>query len=177
MPFNLVLLIALVSVQSAEVRSAPVSAEVISTAEPQAQDTRVAAGTLIPLVIDETLSTKTHATGDTFAFHVSENVLQNGHTVFPIGTKGVGELYRVVTKGAFGKSGKLEARMLYIELGDRTVRVNGSIGASGKGATTETVATAILAGTIAFAVTGKSATIEKGTKLQARLERDIWVTP
>lgn len=131
------------------------------------------AGTVIPLVLRQQLSTKINAKGDLFEMSVAEDVRVNDRIVIPAGTRAVGELTRCEPKGAFGRSGKIEARALYVVFGDRALRTTGAISARGKGAPAETVLTTIAAGTLAFVVTGRSATIETGTPLETMLDREV----
>ncbi len=130
-------------------------------------------GTPIPLVIKDHLSTKTNARGDLIHMEVAADISAGGQVVIPKGSAAIGEITRCETKGAFGKSGKLEARALYVTLGDRTVRISGALSARGRSGTTETVLTGIAAGLFAFAVTGKSAEVQPGTIVQAILDRTV----
>jgi hypothetical protein len=43
--------------------------------------------------------------------------------VTPKGTRAVGEVSRIVDKGVFGKAGKIEVRVLFLELGGRRIPV------------------------------------------------------
>lgn len=133
-------------------------------------------GTEIHLRLMKELSTRTHKKGDTFELEVSEHVLIDGITAIPRGTVAVGELTRSDAKGAFGKSGKLEARVLYAVLPQGYARLSGRLGVAGEGATAATAVTAVLAGTLAFAVTGTSAVIPEGARLIALTDREISVS-
>jgi hypothetical protein len=102
----------------------------------------IPAGTEIPLVMGETISSKTNVKGGLFHLFTVEDLTIDGVVAIPKGTKVLAELTRAEKKGAFGKSGKLEARLLYAELENGTIRLTGSIGNRGKGGTTETILTA-----------------------------------
>lgn len=132
-------------------------------------------GTPIRVELKDRLSTKITQKGETFDLEVIEDIKVDGMMVIPAGTLAVGEVSRSDAKGAFGKSGKLEARILYVKLKGRTVRVSGTLAVAGQGGTTETVLTAIAAGTLAFAVTGKSAVLEPGTELFVHTERPVFI--
>lgn len=132
-------------------------------------------GTAIQLRLLDRLSTRITQKGETFDLKVIEDVVADGAIVIPAGTLAVGEVTRSDAKGAFGKSGKLEARILYLKLGGRSLRVSGTLSVAGEGGTTETVLTALAAGTLAFAVTGKSAVLEPGTELFVHTDRLIVV--
>jgi hypothetical protein len=129
----------------------------------------IPAGTEIPLVMGETISSKRNVKGGLFLLYTVEDLTIDGMVAIPKGTKVLAELTRAEKKGAFGRSGKLEARLLYAELENRTIRLTGSIGNRGQGGTTETVLTAIAVGTLAFIVTGKSAEIKAGTEMSGYL--------
>lgn len=139
--------------------------------EPTEQTLQI--GSQVSFKLLDELSTKRSPRGQTFRLEVTEDVKIKGQLVIPSGTIAVGEVTRSDAKGAFGKSGKLEARVLYLEVSGRTVRMTGILSAAGKGGTTETVLTAIAAGTLAFAITGKTAIIPKGTALDASLDRSV----
>lgn len=129
-------------------------------------------GTEIPLQTEQELSSKTNAKGYIFELVVTQDVVRDGRVAIPKGSRAVGELSHVVAKGAFGRSGKLEARLLYLVVNDHTIRLGGRLGRRGEGGTTETVLTAVAVGTLAFIVTGKSAVIPAGTLLSGYLDRD-----
>ena len=134
-------------------------------------------GTEVSLILLDDLSTKTSPKGTPFDLEVAEDVVKDGHVLIPAGTRAVGEVTRSDPKGAFGESGKIEAAIMYMVLGGKPVRMSGRLSAAGKGGTTETVLTAVAAGLMACAVTGKSATIPKGTQLRAYLDRNVTIEP
>lgn len=156
-----------------------VSAGAVSTKEDIAPlpEVRLGTGAVISLELLDTLSTKITQKGETFDLRVTEDVVADGWVVIPAGTMAVGEVTRSEAKGAFGKSGKLEARILYLRLDDRSLRLTGFLGRKGQGQTTETVLAAIAGGTLAFAVTGRSAVLEAGTQLVATTDRPVMLKP
>ncbi|MGS1018096.1 hypothetical protein [Allosphingosinicella humi] len=119
------------------------------------------------------LSSKHSRQGDRFDLVVSEDVLVNGHVVIPKGSRGIGEISRLEPKGAFGKSGKLETRLLYVAVGNTRIRLDGQAADRGKSGTGATVATAIFAGVAAAFVTGTSATIPSGSSMIGYTDRDL----
>lgn len=154
-------------------KDAPVEAQ--ASLSPSQGEVVVPQGTAIQLRLLDRLSTKITQKGETFDLEVIEDVTVGGTIIVPAGTLAVGEVTRSDAKGAFGKSGKLEARILYLKLGGRPLRVSGTLSIAGQGGTTETVLTALAAGTLAFAVTGKSAVLEAGTELFVHTDRPIAV--
>ena len=134
-------------------------------------------GTEIALLTTTPLSSEKNAKGDLVRMTVARDVTIGGQTVIPIGAQAVGELTRAERKGAFGASGKLEARMLYIIVDGSTYRLGGIISVKGRGGTTEAIATGIAVGTLAFIVTGRRAEIAAGTRVTAYLDRDAHILP
>lgn len=130
-------------------------------------------GTPIPLRTLQQLSSQTSRVGDRFDLEVTDDIHLNGRTVIPAGTKAAGEVTRAEKKGMFGKSGKLETRVLYIKLGDRQLRVRGSKDDKGSSGTAATVATLLFVWPAAFFVTGKSAVLPPGTTTTTYLEQNL----
>lgn len=176
-----------VALQQATLEVRPASTEAVNAEEldsgPETTQTplpdgiRLQIGSPVHLRLIEELSSKVTRKGDTFALEVTKDVSAEGFVVIPAGTQAVGEVTRAETKGAFGKSGKLEARILYLKLDGRTVRLTGALGVAGEGGTTETVLTAIAIGALAFVVTGKSAVLPAGTELVAITDRSVELPP
>ena len=129
---------------------------------------RIPDGIDVKLVLDETLSSRSNVKGDLFRLKVAEPVMVDGAEAIAAGTVVIGEVTNAQTKSAFGVSGKLEARTLYAQTPNGTVRLLGRLGQKGKGGTTKTVLTYAFIGAISFVVTGESATIPAGTELLAR---------
>lgn len=119
------------------------------------------------------LSSKTNRQGDRFELVLAEDVLVDGHVVIPKGAPGVGEITRLVPKGSFGKSGKLETRVLYVSVGNVRIRLDGQSADRGKSGTGATVVTAVLVGVAAALVTGTSAVIPQGSTLMGYVDRDL----
>jgi len=135
----------------------------------------VQVGSEIRLRLLDELSTEKSPRGTVFNLEVAEPVIVDGIDVIPVGTKAVGEVVRSEPKGAFGKSGKLEAQVLYL-IDGRPVRLSGRLHAEGDGGTTETVLTALAAGTLAFVITGRAAALGPRKIIKARLDRELVLT-
>lgn len=131
------------------------------------------AGTEVPMNTLAEVSSKANRQGDRFDLVVSEDVLVQGHVVIPRGARGVGEVTKLVPKGAFGKSGKLETRLLYVAVGNSRIRLDGRAGDRGKSGTGATIATAVLAGVVSAFVTGTSAVIPAQSTMIGYVERDM----
>ena len=111
--------------------------------------------------------------GDRFDLEVTEDVKLNGVTVIEAGTRGVGEVTLAKKKGMWGKSGKLETRLLHLEVGDEKIRISGRAGGQGKTGTAGVVASLAVVPIAGFFVTGTTATIPPRTATVATLDEDI----
>ncbi len=73
----------------------------------------------------------------------------------------------------FGKSGKLETRLLYVKVGGQQVRIRGAVGDRGKGGTAATVGAMVVIPVAGFFVTGTSAVLPLRTTAVGLLEVDL----
>lgn len=158
------------------------SAQVVATAAPpiESQGIGIGSGVLpanseLTVSLNSEISTKGSRwnEGDTFYLTVSRAVRVGKHTVIPRGARAVGRITWLTSKGAFGKSGKMEFDVEYIELGGERFPLVGQFRQEGEGNTVATVGTAIAAGVFAGLVTGRSATIPAGRELVVRTKDDI----
>ena len=162
--------------RAAQASAAPAQVNAVPTV-PSPAEIIVPRGTEIALLTMTPLSSEKNAKGDLVRMTVARDVIVGGVTVIPQGAEAVGELTRAEHKGAFGTSGKLEARMLYIIVDSSTYRLGGIISVTGRGGTTEAIATGIAVGTLAFVVTGRRAEIAAGTSVTAFLDHDAHISP
>lgn len=137
------------------------------------------AGTEIPLVTREELTTKKKQVrvGQRVQLEVASNVTVNGFVVVPVGTPAVGEVTEVRNKGMWGKSGYIAVRIISMRLGDRQIRLSGTFddkGVTGTGGVVAAVAFVPIAG---FFTTGTSAAIPSGSGAKGFLEEDIAFAP
>lgn len=155
---------------------APVAAPAqVAVIQPSTTDNVLRAGTEVPLIIREELTTKKKQlrVGQRIQMEVSANVTQNGVSVIPAGTPAIGEITEVRNKGMWGKSGYIGARVLSLRLGDRHVRLTGTFddkGVTGTGGVVAAVAFIPVAG---FFTTGTSAYIASGSATKGFLDEDI----
>ena len=158
---------------------APVSAaaptQQVAIIKPVQQENILRAGTEIPLVMREELTTKKKAVrvGQRFQMEVASNVATNGVTVIPAGTPAIGEITEVRNKGMWGKSGYINARVVSLRLGDRNVRLSGTFDDKGVTGTGGVVAAVALLPVAGFFTTGTSATIPAGANTKGFLDEDI----
>lgn len=133
-------------------------------------------GTEVPLRLSEELTTKGKAlrVGHRFHLQVSEPVLVNGVTVIPAGSQAVGEITDVRNKGMWGKSGKLNARVLYVIANGRQIRLTGGFDDKGVAGGIGAVAvSAIVFAPAGFFMTGTSAKVPAGTIIKSFVDEDV----
>ena len=133
-------------------------------------------GTEVPLRLVEELTTKGKnlRVGARFHLEAAEQVLVNGVVVIPSGSPAVGEITDIRNKGMWGKSGKLNARILYVTVNGRQIRLSGAFDdkgvAGGIGATAVAALVFLPAG---FFMTGTSAKVPAGTVVKSFVDEDV----
>lgn len=158
----------------ATVTDAPLVSEAASVAA-----TRVIRGgaqVRVQFLHEVTTEDKASKVGDRPRLEVSENVVVDGVTVIPKGTPVTGELTAVRNKGMWGKSGRIEGRVLNMSLNGRTVRMSGAFDDKGVTGTAGVVAAVALVPVVGFFVTGTSARIPAGGQISAYIDEDIVFT-
>lgn len=157
----------------AQQNEAPVPVQAVQAA-PQ-PETFLPAGTEIPLVMSQTITTKGDSwdEGDQFYLTVASNVMLGDYIVIPQGTRAVGKITWLTSRGAFGKSGKMDIELEYLELNGRRINVDGTYRQEGNGATLATVGGVIAAGVFAGFITGRSGEIPQGRELMSTLESNL----
>ena len=162
----------------ASVQAQPVAVvqpQPVAVLEPVAQQNIMRAGTEVPLVTREELTTKHKKlrVGQRFQMEVSANVEANGIVVLPIGTPAIGEVTEVRNKGMWGKSGYINARVISLRLGDRTIRLSGTFDDKGVTGTAGVVGAVVFVPIAGFFTTGTSAKIPTGSPVKAFLDEDL----
>jgi hypothetical protein len=155
---------------------APLDAFEVNRAEVEPAPTLVLpANTEVSLTMNQTLTTKGNSLheGDSFGLTVGQSVLVDGYVVIPQGARATGRITWMTSKGAFGKSGKMEISLDYVEVGGRRIPIEGTYRQEGEGNTVATVGGVIAVGVFAGFVTGKSAVIPQGRELTARTKQDL----
>jgi hypothetical protein len=130
-------------------------------------------GTRVPMRTVQPLSSKRALQGQLFDLEVSEEVRVDGLLVIPRRAHGVGQVSRVVTKGVMGKPGKLEVRVMFVEVGGIRIRLDGKGKDKGSSGGAGVVLAAPLIGMSAAFVTGKSAVIPAGSTLDGFVFKDV----
>jgi len=131
-------------------------------------------GTRVPMQTVQPLSSKRALQGQRFDLEVREEVRVGGMLVIPKGAHGVGEVSRVVEKGMMGKPGKLEVRVMYVEVGGARIRLDGKTKDKGaSGAAGVVIAAPLIGLTGAAFVKGKSAVIPAGSSIDGFVYQDV----
>jgi len=133
-------------------------------------------GTEVPVRLLEELTTKgkTLRVGNRFRMETSEPIMVQGLVVIPVGSPVVGEITDVRNKGMWGKSGHLGARILYVTVNGRQIRLSGAFDdkgvAGGIGAVAVSTLVFLPAG---FFMTGTSAKVPIGTVIKSFVDEDV----
>ena len=136
------------------------------------------AGTEVMLKTSEALTTegKKLQQGQRVQLEVLSPVMLNGVTIIPAGSPATAEITDIRNKGGWGKSGRINARVLYVRVGDRQIRLSGTFDDKGTTGTAGVVASIALVPLAGFFVTGTSARIAMGSAVKAFLDEDVTVT-
>ncbi|WP_153002637.1 hypothetical protein [Sphingomonas endophytica] len=138
--------------------------------------TMLRVGTEIPLKLSEELTTKGKKlrVGQRFHLETAEPVLVNGVNVIPVGTPAMGEITEVKNKGMWGKSGHLSARIVYLTVNGRQIRLSGSFDDKGvAGGVGAVAASALVFLPAGFFMTGTSARVPAGTVVKGFVDEDV----
>lgn len=133
----------------------------------------LAAGTPVALRTLQSMSSKDAIQGQRFPLEVTEDVLVQGALVIPKGARAVGEVSRVLEKGMFGKAGKLEVRILFVEVGGARIRLDGVVRDKGESGLGPVVLAAPLIGLSAGMFSGTHAMIPAGTLVTGHVYQDL----
>jgi len=142
-----------------------------------ATDNVLRAGTEVPLTMSESITTngKKLRVGQRIRMQVASDVRLGTAVVIPAGSPAEGEVTDVRFKGMWGKSGRIEARVLNVRVGDRLIRLSGTFDDKGVTGTAGVVAAVALVPVAGFFVTGTSANIPAGSGVKAFLDEDLKV--
>jgi hypothetical protein len=155
---------------------APVAAPAAPIAAPVITNAILRVGTEVPLRLSQELTTqgKKLRVGARFHLETSEPVMVQGVNVIPVGSPAVGEITDIRNKGMWGKSGHLGARILYVTVNGRQIRLSGAFDdkgvAGGVGAVAVSAIVFLPAG---FFMTGTSARVPAGTIIKSFVDEDV----
>jgi hypothetical protein len=135
------------------------------------------AGTDVPLRVEESLSSndKSLRVGQQFRMSVANNVMLGNVVVIPAGSPATGEITDLRRKGMWGKSGRINARVLNVRVGDRLIRLSGNFDDKGVTGTAGVVGAIVFVPIAGFFLTGTSASIPAGGGVKAFLDEDLTI--
>jgi hypothetical protein len=173
-PARALLMAALVPLGGAGAAQTPAPAIVqAQPAEPEQAPLVLRYGTRVPMKTVQPLSSRRAHQGQRFDLEVTEEVRVEGYLVIPVGARGVGEVSRAVPKGMMGKAGKLEVRVLFVEVGGQRIRLDGQAGDRGKSGMGPVALATPLVGIASGFFTGPSATIPAGSAIDGYVYKDV----
>ena len=149
--------------QNAAISAAPTSNAILRAGTP----------VVVRMMEEITTEKKAARVGQRFMMEVAEPVVVNNITVVPSGTPVWGEITNVRNKGMWGKSGKLDARILYLRINGRQIRMTGTFDDKGVTGTAGVVGAIVLVPVVGFFVTGTSAVLPKGGTIGGFIDEDI----
>ena len=133
------------------------------------------AGTEVPLVMSQSISSndKSLRAGNQIRLQVANSIMLGGAVVIPAGSPATAEITEVRRKGMWGKSGRIEARVLNVRVGDRLIRLSGTFDDKGVTGTAGVVGAIVFVPIAGFFLTGTSASINAGSGVKAFLDEDL----
>jgi hypothetical protein len=156
---------------AAQIAPAPPQAVIIASPT----ESVLRAGTEVPLVMSESITTngKKLREGQRIHLAVASDVRLGSAVVIPAGSLAEGEITDVRNKGMWGKSGRIEARVLNVRVGDRLIRLTGTFDDKGVTGTAGVVAAIAFVPIAGFFMTGTSAKIAAGAGVKGFLDEDL----
>jgi hypothetical protein len=133
-------------------------------------------GTPVTLTTVAPLDSRSAKQGQRFELRVTESVEASGVVVIPSGAPAVGEVEAVSAKGMVGKPGRLVLQPLFVTVAGERIYLTGRAQERGADATTEVAVGSLLLSGWGIFITGKSASIAPGTRIEARTRNDATVS-
>jgi hypothetical protein len=131
------------------------------------------ARTPVRLMVLNEVSTKTAKPGDRFPLVVDEPVIVGDRIVIPVNAKAWGEVSTASESGGAGKSGKLLARLLFVETAVGHVALDGSPASAGESGTVQTVLGVLALGPLGLFARGNNAKLKAGETLTGYVASDV----
>jgi hypothetical protein len=140
----------------AEVAAVPAPAPVVQLG------TVLPRGTMVRLMVTKEVNSRDHKAGHRFKLRVDEDVLVDGVKLIPNGAIAWGEVTDVRATGGVGKSGKINARLLYVEAQGRQIPLQGERQDKGSGGGAQTAVSVLAFGPFGLLMKGNNATLKAG---------------
>lgn len=127
--------------------------------------------TPLELLATREVSTADAMAGSRFKLRLNKPVIVDNATIIPVGAWAHGEVISASDAGRLGRSGKLTARLLYLEYNAVQIPIDGSISAEGGGGSSIGAAV-ILSGLAGLFYRGNNAKIKAGEIVNAFVAKD-----
>lgn len=169
----LVFLLSTSALAQTSVTSNTPTAAVMTIAPRPAGNAVLPQGTSVRLRTLTQLHSQENRTGERFDLEVAEDVMLGGVVVIPRGSPATGEITRVKRKGMWGRSGRLETRLLSVRANGMLIPISGTVAERGDTGTAGVVASIVVLPIAGFFVTGTSAVLPVGTGFNGHTDTDI----
>lgn len=171
---NLNMIIAAALIATSSISVAQVAQPMVVRQTMQAEN-MLRSGTPIVLTLSEELTTKGKnlRAGYRFRMQVAEPVMVNGMVVIPAGSPAIGEVTDIRNKGMWGKSGKINARLVSVNVNGRNIRITGQFDDKGTTGTAGVVGAIAVLPIAGFFTTGTSAKLPIGTTISGFIDEDV----
>ncbi len=130
-------------------------------------------GTPVRVMVTTEVTSRTAKPGDTFAIIVDSAVIQDGRTLIPAGTRGIGTVITARPAGIAGVNGQLTARLAALTLGNRSITLAGGIAITGASQRSRIVAAAGITSAVSRFASGTNAILKAGEIIDAELAEDF----
>lgn len=134
-------------------------------------------GTMVRLMVTKEVNSRDHKAGYRFKLRVDEDVTVGGVKIIPIGATAWGEVTEAEGTGGVGKSGRINARLLYVETQGKQVPLQGERQNRGGGAGGQVVASVLGFGVFGLLMKGNNATLKAGEILNGYTVSDTNFEP
>jgi hypothetical protein len=128
--------------------------------------------TPVELMAPKEVSTADATAGEIFKLRVNKPIEIDGRTIVPAGTPAFGQVVSARDSGGLGKSGRMTARLLHIQLGEIEIPLEGEMSAKGTGAGSAGLAV-LFTGWAGFFHRGNNAKIKAGEILAGFVGSDV----
>jgi len=143
-----------------------------ATQESSAATATLAQDTPVELMAPTEVSTARATAGTVFKLRVNRAIEVDGRVIIPIGTTAFGRVVNATDSGGLGKSGRMTARLMHIQLGEAEIPLEGELSAKGTGAGSAGVAI-LFTGWAGFFHRGNNAKIKAGEILTGFIAQDV----
>jgi hypothetical protein len=148
---------------------------VVPIAAPTTTNAVLRVGTEVPLKLSEALTTKGKKlkVGQRVHLETAENVMVQNVVVIPVGSPAMAEITDVRNQGMWGKSGHFGARVLYLTVNGRQVRLSGAFDDKGTAGGIGAVAASTVFLPAGFLIKGTNASMEVGAPVKGFIDEDV----